>query len=66
MALNNLKPSRYPIQIHCNKKGILEYYVKMGSPIEPGNLVSQGYSNFHKKKTAWMTIVHLPRFRIKH
>ncbi len=29
----------------------------MGSHIEPGNPVSQGYSNF--RKTAWMTIVHL-------
>ena len=36
----------------------------MGFPIEPGNLVSQGYSNF--PKTAWMTSVHLPRFRIIH
>ena len=40
--------------------------IKMGSPIEPGNLVSQRYANF--RKTVWMTIVHLPiaRFRIKH
>ena len=28
----------------------------MGSPIEPGNLVSHGYSNF--RKTTWMTIVY--------
>ncbi len=38
--------------------------LKMGSLIEPGNIVSQGYSNFQKKKTTWMTIVHHPRFRI--
>ena len=29
----------------------------MGSPIEPGNLVSLGYLNFRKK--AWMKIVHI-------
>ena len=32
----------------------------MGSPTEPGNHVSHVYSNF--QKTAWMTIVHFPRF----
>ncbi len=42
--------------------GIL--FLKMGSPTEPGNLVSQGYANF--QKTVWMKIVHLPRFRIIH
>ena len=29
--------------------------VKMGSPIDPGNLVSQGYANF--QKGVWITIV---------
>ncbi len=37
--------------------GTKEVFLKMGSPIEPGNLVSQGYSNF--RITAWMTIIQI-------
>ena len=38
----------------------------MGSPINPDNIISQGYQYANFQKTEWMTIVHLPRFRIKH
>ncbi len=41
---------------------VLKPVLKMGSPIEPGNLVLQGYASL--QKTVWMKIVHLPRFRI--
>ncbi len=38
--------------------------LKMMSAIHPGSLVFQWYA--YVRKTVWMAIVHLPRFRIIH
>ena len=50
---------KFSCDLWWNEQNIIICKFKMGSAIEPGNLVSQGYSNL--KKTVSMTIVHLRR-----